>query len=422
MTVQETLQRLQLDAHRAAIEPGWDDSMWTLPAGRPACLEEEFLREASAYCRLPADAVEALLRAAKRVDADGALTALLWHAQAKVAGRTGGPGLSQWPMPDAAMGRDAGLFYALSVLANCGPVREFHRARSIPSDVVAATMSDVFLHMDRYRRHHGEYGLTGLIAGGWLTNHFRGKIFRLGRLQFIHRAFGGQLTAFRNRAGRVTTLSQADVVFRRDGRKNGAAGITEKEGVWTSTLKVEPQRVWGNAIDAVHAVAVAAPVELDRAEWQPVLRPGDPVLDIHIPAIGPMTREACAESAARAVEFFPKHFPDCAPARALVCTTWMLDPQLAAWLPAASNIMQFQRQFHLHPVDTDAWAAMRFVFELEVPYGAETGPGLTPLPQNTTLERALVAHARAGGRFYKAGGFILVDDLPWGREAYRDGA
>ena len=421
MNVYEVLQRLHLDAHRAVIEPGWADSMRTRPAGRPACLEEEFLREASVYCGLTAEAQAAVSRAAKRVAADDALTALLWHAQAKVSGRTGGPGLAQWPMPEAALGRDAGLFYALSVLANYGSVRELHRARSIPVEVVADTMSDVFLHMDRYRRHHGEYGLTGQIAGGWLTNHFRGKIYRLGRLQFIHRALGAPLTAYRNRAGRVAALSQPDVVFRRDGRRNGAAGITETEGVWTSALRVEPQRVCGNPIDAVRAVAVAQPVELDRSEWQPVLCPGDPVLDIHIPAIGPMPREACAESAARAVEFFPRHFPDCAPARAIVCYTWMLDPQLTAWLPPESNIMQFQRQFHLHPVDTDAWAALRFVFELDVPYGADTGPDLAALPQNTTLERALVAHARAGGRFYKAGGFILVDDLPWGREAYRSG-
>lgn len=407
MNLYEVLQRLRLDGQRAVIEPGWDDSMRSRPAGRPGCLEEGYLREACGYCGMPEEAVGAVLRGAGKVAGDGALTALLWHAQLKLAGKTGGPGLAQWPGLDASMGRDAGLFYVLAVLAGYGHVREFHQARSIPGDVVSDTMSDVLLHMDRYRRHHGEYGLTGQIAGGWLTNHFRGKIYRLGRLQFMHRAFGGHLTMFRNREGRLTALSQGDVVFRRDGQRNGAAGITESEGVWTSTLRVEPGRVRGNAIDGVKGVAIAEPVELDRSEWEPVLRPGDAVLDVHIPAIGPMTHEGCGESFARAVEFFPRHFPDCAPARAIVCTTWMLDPQLGAWLPEGSNIMQFQRRFYLHPVETDAWAAMRFVFELDVPYGAETGPELAGLPQKTTLERALVAHARTGGRFYKAGGVVM---------------
>jgi hypothetical protein len=419
MNIYEVLQRLRLEAHRAVIEPGWDDSMRGRPSGGAAGLEERAVREACEYCAMPPEAVAAVVRAARRACGDEALCALLWHAQAKLLGKSGGPGLAQWPALDAVLGGDAGLFYVLAVLAGYPQARDLHRARAVPAEVVADTMSDVLLHMDRYRRHRGEYGLTGQIAGGWLTHHFRGKIFRLGRLQFMHRAYPTALTAFRGPGGRVRALSQPGVLFRRDGQKNGAAGITETEGVWTSTLAVEPERVRGNPLDPVGARAGVEMVELDRGEWRPALCPGDPVLDIHIPAIGPMSREACAESAARAVEFFPRHFPDCAPARALMCGTWMLDPQLAGWLPAESNIMQFQRQFYLHPVDTDAWAALRFVFELDVPYNAERGPELDALPQKTTLERALVAHARAGGRFYKAGGFILVEDLPWGREAYR---
>ena len=421
MNIYEVLQRLRLDAHRGVIEPGWDDSMRARPAGGAAGLEERAVREACEYCAMPPEAVAAAVRAARRVAGDEALCALLWHAQAKLFGKTGGPGLAQWPLPDAVLGGDAGLFYVLAVVAGYPQARALHRARAVPPEVVADTMSDVLLHMDRYRRHRGEYGLTGQIAGGWLTHHFRGKLYRLGRLQFMHRAFPMQLTAYRGPGGRVAALSQPEIVFRRDGRKNGAAGITETDGVWTSVFSVDARRVRGNPIDPVLAVARAEPMELDRSAWRPVLCPGDPVLDIHIPATGPMPREGCADSAARAMEFFPRHFPDCAAPRALVCNTWMLDPQLAAWIPEASNIMQFQRQFYLHPVDTDAWAAMRFVFELDVPYGAETGPELGSLPQKTTLERALVAHARGGGRFYKAGGFILAEDLPWGREAYRAG-
>ncbi len=421
MNVYEALQRLRLDGHGAVIEPGWEKSLRRRPSGTPEWLESRALQQACDYCRMPPEAAREVQRAGRRAAQDEALGALLWHAHCKFSGSTGGPGLSQWPALDAALGQEAGLFYVLVVLSECRRASEFHRARAIPEDVRSDTMSDVVVHMERYRRHTGAYGLPALTAGGWFTNHFRGRLYRLGRLQFMHRTFAPQLTAFRRGDGCVRALAAAGTLFRRDGQRNGAAGITETEGTWTSTFEVDPACVRGHRIDPVRARAERDTIPLNRAEWRPALCGGDPVLDIHIPAIGPMTPEACEESAARAVEFFPRHFPDCAPARALVCNTWMLDPQLTAWLPESSNIAQFQRRFYLHPVETDAWAALRFVFELDVPYGSTKAPDTDGLPRKTSLERALLDHAAGGGRFYKAGGFILTEDLPWGRSLYGQG-
>ncbi|WP_406278404.1 acyltransferase domain-containing protein [Embleya sp. NBC_00896] len=125
--------------------------------------------------------------------------------------------------------------------------------------------------------------------------------------------------------------------------------------------------------------------------------PRDPALALHIPDFhGPLTPAACDESLALARAFFPRHFPE-EPYRVAVCGSWLLDPQLREYLPADSNIIRFQRRFHLEtdptggdPEDT---AAIGFVFG---------DPALPPetLPRRTSLERAIGDHLRAGRHWY----------------------
>lgn len=117
---------------------------------------------------------------------------------------------------------------------------------------------------------------------------------------------------------------------------------------------------------------------------------GDPVISIHIPGhLGPMSPDACDESFARARPFFREHFPDEAPAIA-VCHSWLLDHQLAAYLPATSNIIRFQKRFHkAYRPDPNNRPTLEFVFRTP-------DRTLDELPQRTTLERAVVRHLRDG--------------------------
>jgi GNAT domain-containint protein/N-acyltransferase family protein len=122
-------------------------------------------------------------------------------------------------------------------------------------------------------------------------------------------------------------------------------------------------------------------------------REGDPALGIHIPESGPLTPEACDDSLARAQRFFARHFPE-TPTSLGICTSWLLDPQLAEYLEPDSNVMRFQRRFE--PIgegpEGDA-EILRFVFH-------RIAPNIDDLPQRTTLECAIVAHLR-GGRHWR---------------------
>jgi hypothetical protein len=127
--------------------------------------------------------------------------------------------------------------------------------------------------------------------------------------------------------------------------------------------------------------------------------PGDPALGVHIPDFhGPMTPEACDASFERARAFFPRHFPE-ERHHVMTCGSWLLDEQLARYLPADSNIMAFQRRFHL--LDRFDGADM-----LSFVYGADAAADPAGLPRRTRLERAIADHLAAGGTWYGRIGWL----------------
>jgi hypothetical protein len=134
-----------------------------------------------------------------------------------------------------------------------------------------------------------------------------------------------------------------------------------------------------------------------------------PMLDLHIPESGPLAPDLVDGSLDAARAFFPRHFPH-ERYELAVCTSWLLDDQLAGYLPETSNIVAFQRRFRLTPPEPgneDDRSVVEFVFRRprEHPLGEAE---LAALPQDTTLRRAIVSHLRAGGHWrWRTGWFRL---------------
>ncbi len=148
----------------------------------------------------------------------------------------------------------------------------------------------------------------------------------------------------------------------------------------------------------LHEVELSDPA---LASAVPDFSSGDVGLGVHIPETGAMTPEVCDASFAAAREFFPKHFPEY-DLRVATCSSWLLDEQLADYLPEMSNIVAFQRRFHLTPGGSDGdRAVFEFVFR-------RVKPALDDLPQRTTLERAVVAHLRSGGHWQSRLGWVAL--------------
>ncbi|WP_328326631.1 acyltransferase domain-containing protein [Kribbella sp. NBC_00382] len=126
------------------------------------------------------------------------------------------------------------------------------------------------------------------------------------------------------------------------------------------------------------------------------------VLMMHVPPIGRLDAQASEESVAEATRLFERCYPE-EPVAAFVCHSWLLDPGLAEYLAADSNIMRFQRRFDLLPLlpmkdpSEGDREMMRLGLHLSVPEdGPLTEDDLARVPQETSLQRAFVSHLWSG--------------------------
>ncbi len=390
----------------------WDESQTAFQTSGTAIIAPRALKESCAYLRLDGAICSAVQGLADDVRLNDEALRFLWHCHYLAFMRTDYPGrrIRSWPDHRAWLGNQGPLFNALLFLTGVPRARARHEERGIPREVSVSTLSDYELWIHEYHDLTGQWGLREI---GWLHHHFRGEIFRLGRLQFLIEPFDIPVVIYRNRATRaVCALAEADRGVRYDGRYVGANSPGQKTAF--TTVGSGCGDVVGNPINPDGLVEQCT-VRLPAGEWDPVAERGAPALSFHIPKDGPLDFDECGESFRRAVAFYPRYFPEWA-YRCFFSESWLYDVTLGQVLPPASNIVRFQREFYLAPLPNADDAQL-----FERVFGHKP-KNLATLPRNTSLRKAVLDHADAGGSFYGAGAFIFSEDLAWGESVYRRGA
>ena len=403
-TAHEIYARLGLGEPDDATLAAWPETMRDYPAGTPALFEAANVAAGCAEINLSADVAAALQAAAAVCLRSADLNALGWHWSKRLSAMERIP---KFPPLHAKPEEWAKLFWALAFVAQAPRARAFFRERGISDAIALDTLSDLELWI---RQHKRLTGLWGLERPEWISNHFGGRIFKLGRLQFEHHAFGFDFTAYRQRAtGRVVVFAESGS-FRSDGQYATSDGGAQP-AAFDAKLVDDGATIRGHPVTpsgAVQAFSVALP----RGEWSRILAPGDPCLGIHIAATGPMDHAACGESMRAAGPFFAKHFPD-RPFKAFTCASWLLDPQLESVLPADSNIVRFLSEFYLHPLPyANPDQTYERVFDN---YKIE----IAAAPQKSSLQKAIVNHVKSGGHWRGGGALYFPEDLAWGKQVYR---
>jgi hypothetical protein len=233
-----------------------------------------------------------------------------------------------------------GLFPAHLILLTLAAIRDCHRQLRVPDDISRETLSHLGRALAAYRASHGKCGIE---IGPWDWLRYTGWLYDVGRLQAM---------PYRLR----THPKEAGPLFWYDDETAARLGLP--------------------------------------------FRQADPAIGIHIQPGAPLTPEACDESLRRMRDGLASVYSE-KPARIATCTSWLLDEQLAEYLPSDSNIVAFQRRFRLVPGARDDNAAiLRFVF------GDPNPPDLNSLPQDTALQRVVVSHIQSGRHWRMRTGWL----------------
>jgi len=132
-------------------------------------------------------------------------------------------------------------------------------------------------------------------------------------------------------------------------------------------------------------------------------RPGDPVLNIHIPEDGSLDPQAVTESFHLAIA----HYTDPAPTH-FICTSWLLSPELCQVLPADSRIAAFCSRFTPLRVASESAELYKRVWGIRK---EEPVPSPEALPRNTRLQRFVAGGLLSGKTFGTTLGYMPVSRL-----------
>ncbi len=129
------------------------------------------------------------------------------------------------------------------------------------------------------------------------------------------------------------------------------------------------------------------------------IKKDDNVLEVHIPATGPLNADECRDSLEEGKAFFARYFPEFS-YKYRTCHSWLLDPTLCEHLKPDSNILKFQEFFDIAETEQSddiikyvfSWDTRRYNLKQKVAEGS--------------LEKTVKAHISRGGNFYCGIGVI----------------
>lgn len=133
--------------------------------------------------RLGADNIDAAAVAAARPDPrrDPHLWWLLERCHHQLLADMGGTGMLIWPKLSADLGAVGRFTYLWALLSVLPQTLRYHQSRGVSEDVGWATLANLG---EKLRLNRARFDEPGLAVAFWFTLHFRGSIYRLGRLEF----------------------------------------------------------------------------------------------------------------------------------------------------------------------------------------------------------------------------------------------
>jgi hypothetical protein len=414
MDLDEVVSQLNLEASKDALGLEWESSRRSLSAGGFPFLHPDAIAESCSALFLSDELRQAVVAAAERVAGDASLRALAWHCHycLFLSPRYPEDRVWGWPSLEEVLQEQAAMFYLLVLLSGMPRLPAYHQAHGVSADVVRGTLAGIGRHLETAR----SYRPWGLTPSGmsWAADYIRGNIYRLGLLEFHFGKFDIGVRVFRHQpSGTVLAMADDSARYGPDGQLAWEGHGVDRKGVWTARFVMTGERILGHPILPIGR-ALREPISLPRAEWSQKLSEGDPILRVHIPGGSPLAHDLCGESFRRALDFFPRHFPE-RPFSGFRCCSWVLNARFQELLPPTSNMVRFQREVYLVPFEVTPERLLESVF------GA-VPDDLTKAPRKTGLQRALLAHLQAGGdhRVLAGGCFLLVEDVDkWGAEVYR---
>ncbi len=291
------------------------------------------------------------------------------------------------------------VFQLMTILSLIPVAKEDHERRNIPEEHMMFNLNHLKGYIKNYHQKNNEVGIENF---GWTTYLASLGLIHLSSLHFMHHVYTDRFIFLKNHTTHeVIALAQKDISVRKDGQFNGVNGYIDQQFV--TTYDEDASSYSGYRVNPMGSIT-SEYQEFDKNQYDIVLKPGDYVIDFHIPTGSDYTIEGFKYSLQLAKDFFQSHYADYSYA-AFWCVSWLYSPQINMLIRKPnSHIVQIAQQGYRLPATPDARSIYSFVF-------GTSEPDFTRIVPKTTLQNQIIQHVTSGYTI-NAGCFIyFMDDL-----------
>lgn len=227
----------------------------------------------------------------------------------------------------------------------------------------------------------------------------------IGRLRFeIHKNSDRPMRMFQNEAGALCLLADGAMIHK-SGHILGSFSCEDEEGAYPADFVETEDAYEGYTVDADTRLYIKERVRLLKSEWKQVFATGDTVVKVHIPYGGKMTKEMCEDAYAKARDIFTRCYPEHNFAGFQI-GCWMLSPVLLDILSPESNIIAFQKNYTVYPIQNNAMDAFLYVYGIDS--GKASDVVLADLPEDNSMRRGIKKKALEGKYIHQFGGYMSM--------------
>lgn len=270
-------------------------------------------------------------------------------------------------------------YYPLLVLSAVLPSGiEKYKSRGFSEEEIYSAIHPSFkVRINRAYIDNKKQGLD-ISAFSWLRLYAIAGVFPAGSFNVTPKYFGSGPLIIKNRiTGEIVPLLSG--TFHRTGMPIACDGFNDSEGAFEADVSESEDAFFG--YPAKNSRATRERCEYKKSEWEKLLYEGDGYAGLHIPHGADLSLESMKESFDLAINLTRERYPEYN-AKAVFCTSWMLDPRLKELLGENSKISGFINQFIKFPAPSSNRDIFGFVFPRYYTKYSE-------LPEDTSLQRKI---------------------------------
>ena len=252
-----------------------------------------------------------------------------------------------YPLPKTAQkSTSIDVFPIILLMSQIDSAKQRYLSRGVPeneADNNLCSFGKCFVSMsERFGR-----AFLPISHFNWLCNYVSARIFNIAGFNFEVRTYPCRAIYIKNKQSGELVALMLNEKMHKSGLVLGTAGYEDENGWWFASYEETEQAFVGfasNKDGVVHNEKKTYP----KSEWELFLKPGDDMISFHIPKKADFTPKNLDKAFREGAEKIKRYYPE-KTINSLLCSSWLVSPQLKNIMKPTSNIIAFADRFNPFP-------------------------------------------------------------------------